>query len=133
MRKGLDQIRAARAYEAARTLVPQERDDFVTMAQNLPVMLQINGLLAGWAFLLVKQKKHPGVGRILGTILSHLRDPALGLQVPAGSPENVFRHWVGSNTRQQPNLSGSDLRRLTAECIAFSAWLKRAAETVRED
>ncbi|MCK6683906.1 MAG: type III-B CRISPR module-associated protein Cmr5 [Thermoanaerobaculia bacterium] len=133
MRKGLDQIRAARAYEAAQTLAPLEKGDFVTMAQNLPAMLQINGLLAGWAFLLVKQKKQPGAGRILGTILSHLRERVLGLRVPVGSPDAVFRHWVGSDSRQQPNLSGSDLRRLTAECIAFSAWLKRAAETVRED
>lgn len=117
-RRSLDQQRAANAYAAA---VPGEGDvDF----QRLPAMLQTNGLLATWAFLLAKKDK----GRAaLDALLRHLRTRA-DLGVPPGTAHEVFRTWVGEPGGDAGGLGGPALRTLTAEALAFSVWLKRAAE-----
>lgn len=115
--RSLDQRRAASAYGYAAT--PTADLDW---AQKLPVMFQINGLLATWAFLLAKGEKP-----LLEALLAYLRTlPELG--VPAGSAESVFLHWVGGPMGASGGAGGSLLRALTAEALAWSVWLKRAAE-----
>jgi hypothetical protein len=85
-------------------------------------MLQINGLLATWAFFLAR-----GETALLDSLLAYLRTLPQ-LQVPAGSAETVFLHWVGGATGASGGIRGPLLRALTAEALAWSAWLKRAAE-----
>lgn len=117
--RSLDQRRAASAYGFAAT-----PDVDLDRAQKLPAMFQINGLLATWAFLLAKKEQD-----VLSPLLQHLRSvmpEAEGMLV--GSPEDVFLHWVGGPGTKSKGLEGNLLRALTAEAIAWSVWLKRAAE-----
>lgn len=115
--KSLDQQRAASAYAYA--AAPNADLDW---AQKLPAMLQINGLLATWAFLLAKSETP-----LLDALLGYLRTlPELA--VPRGDAQSVFLHWVGGATGASGGIGGSLLRALTAEALAWSVWLKRAAE-----
>jgi len=114
----LDQMRAESAYRA----IDELGADALDLARKLPVMLQTNGLLATWAFLLAKKQTHR---RCLDQLLRHLRTRKL---VAAGGDDAmvVFQRWVGTKTGGE--LTGPDLRRLTGEAIDFAVWLKRAAE-----
>lgn len=115
--RSLDQRRAASAY-ATITAAPKK---VAELAIRLPAMLQINGLLATWAFLLSQEGKgNPTPVGALLTYLQSLKD----LKVPVGNAESVFLHWVGGAA----GIGGSLLRALTAEALAWSGWLKRAAE-----
>jgi CRISPR/Cas system CMR-associated protein Cmr5 small subunit len=107
-------LRARRAYAAPTS----ER----TIA--LPAMLQTNGLLSTWAFLLHK-KDHA----LLETLGDHLWEFE-NQQGARPEPLDMFRNWVGEG---EGHLTGARLRRLTAEAIALSAWLKRAAEAAGGD
>lgn len=126
----LDQIRAQRAFEKA-TDVSSPNSKIVTkeylgLARSLPAMFQNNGLLATWAFLLSKKKDNNPFNEILETLLEHFRDPQFSLGTSQTDVVKVFTDdWTG----QQP-LTGSQLMRLTSEAIAFSGWLKRAAEAL---
>lgn len=115
--RSLDQRRAAAAYRAVATAPPGAVD----LARKLPSMLQINGLLATWAFLLPKNPSP------LPFVLRHLQ--SLELDVPAGEDlAAAFLHWVGGGQGGSDGVSGTALRELTAEALAFAGWLKRAAE-----
>jgi CRISPR/Cas system CMR-associated protein Cmr5 small subunit len=118
----LDQIRARRAFESVRGDAGLPRDDFLTLARKLPVMLQTNGLLATWAHLLAKNE--PEHRAALKILTKHFQD--LGLPLAGERPDAVFERWVGS----AQGLSSRELRRWTAEAIEFSVWLKRAAEAL---
>lgn len=125
MRRSFDQIRAERAYSVAASC--QGAEGFKEAAQSFPAMLQTNGLLASVAFLLAKKGKLK-FDRIADAVVSHLKDPTFGLKVGPGSPPlEVFRYWVGSGA-SGPNVTGSELRHLSQEALAFAGWLKRAAE-----
>ena len=53
--QSLEQIRAQHAYaKAAEISISGDKDSFLSLARSLPAMLQGNGLLATWAFLLAK-------------------------------------------------------------------------------
>jgi CRISPR/Cas system CMR-associated protein Cmr5 small subunit len=114
--RSLDQRRAASAYTYAATAADLDR------AQKLPAMLQINGLLATWAFFLSNSETP-----LLDALLGYLRSLP-DLAVPEGSAEAVFLHWVGGPAGASGGIGGSLLRALTAEALAWSVWLKRAAE-----
>ncbi len=116
--RSLDQRRAASAYAYAAS--PAADLDW---AQKLPMMLQINGLLATWAFLLAK-KEH----KLLNALLQHLRTIVPDPEKRADSPEAAFLHWVGGRGSANGGIEGGPLRVLTAEAIGWSVWLKRAAE-----
>lgn len=119
--RSLDQIRAAAAYRA----VASADDKAVDMARRLPSMFQINGMLATWAFLIAKSEKQ---ATPLPALLAHLR-MLPELQVPeTGDPKQVFLHWVGGGRDSADGISGTTLRHLTEEALAFAGWLKRAAE-----
>lgn len=120
--RSLDQRRAASAYGAIATAPPGAVD----LARRLPSMLQANGLLATWAFLLAKERKAPRQTP-LPFLLRHLESREL--DVPAGGDVSAaFLHWVGGGQGANGGVSGTALRELTAEALAFAGWLKRAAE-----
>ncbi|MEW6364128.1 MAG: type III-B CRISPR module-associated protein Cmr5 [Acidobacteriota bacterium] len=121
--KSLDQLRAERAYGTAES--NKGNKDFADLAEKLPTMFQTNGLLATWAFLLAK--KHHDMAQDL---LCYLRTPVLDLKVPAGDDVTVFRRWVG-DLEGATCLTGSELRRLTDEAIAYAGWLKRATQAYK--
>jgi CRISPR/Cas system CMR-associated protein Cmr5 small subunit len=116
--RSLDQSRAASAYAYAAS--PKAEMDW---AQKLPTLLQINGLLATWAFLLGK-KQH----QLLGSLLRHLRSLVPEPEAQGTSAEAAFLYWVGGPGSKGKGLGGEQLRALTAEAIAWAVWLKRAAE-----
>lgn len=113
----LDQRRAASAYAYA-----ARPDAGLDWAQKLPAMFQVNGLLATWAFLLAKDERP-----LLDALTVYLRS-LQELGVPPGNAETVFLHWVGGASGGGGGIDGSLLRGLTAEALAWSVWLKRAAE-----
>ncbi len=122
-----EQERGARAFEAMGTA----DEKTVGLAIRLPALLQVNGLLATWAFLLSKGAREHR--ECLGFLVHHLRQEFPSL-TPAGDAETVFLRWVGARTgaaappaAAEP-LTGPALRQLTAEALAFAGWLKRAAE-----
>ena len=119
--RSLDQLRAASAYAAIET-APKKAAE---MASRLPAMLQINGLLATWAFLLAQEGK--GNPTPVAALLGYLRSLP-HLAVPTGNAGAVFLHWVGGPTGAGSGINGSLLRALTVEALAWSVWLKRAAE-----
>lgn len=125
----LEQIRARRAFakaaEVARPNSGIEAKEYLSLARNLPAMFQNNGLLATWAFMLSKQdKKHFKV--LLKALLDHFRDGQFNLGVANTDEAKVFiEEWTGKTP-----VTGPQLMQLTAEAIAFSGWLKRAAEAL---
>lgn len=124
----LDQLRAHRAFTYVQNL-PGHRSEFLALARKLPFMLHTNGLLATWAHLLAKRKKDPEKDFVLQALSTHLREasPRLGLGIaPAGEAQKVFDRWVDA----RDGLTGLALRKNTAEALAFSVWLKRAAEAL---
>jgi CRISPR/Cas system CMR-associated protein Cmr5 small subunit len=123
----LDQLRAHHAFTYVQGL-QGDRSDFLTLARKLPFMLHTNGLLATWAHLLAKKKAREN-GFVLQALSTHLRAVAarLRLDVPsAGDAHAIFDRWVSS----QGGLTGFALRKNTAEALALSLWLKRAAEAL---
>jgi len=124
----LEQIRAQRAFEKAAAVAQQDyHEKFLSLAQNLPAMFQTNGLLATWAFLLSKSQKNKEHKEALQILLAHFRDGHFNLRV--NNPDIVrvlTEEWTGSTA----TLQGTQLMRLTAEAVAFSGWLKRAAEAL---
>lgn len=106
-----EQLRARRAYSQQHPL--PER------AESLPGMIQVNGLLSTWAFLLSK-----GDHALLNILTEHLWRSENHLDAPP-APRDMFLGWIGDGNGQ---LTGSRLRRLTEEALAFSAWVKRAAQ-----
>jgi CRISPR/Cas system CMR-associated protein Cmr5 small subunit len=125
--KSLDQIRAELAYKKIEE--HQAITGFLSLAQNVPTMLQKNGLLASWAFLQSKSREHAEHRCLINIFMEHLRKSILLLNIPTnGDGLAVFKHWIETEGNGEPNISTSDLRRITDEAIAFSSWLKRAAE-----
>lgn len=122
----LEQIRARHAFAIAAAVAKDNHKDYSGLASNLPAMFQNNGLLATWAFLLKQDKVQHNT--ILNALLEHFQHDHFNL-VAAGplTPRKVFvEHW----THQNRALNGAQLMQLTAEAVAFSGWLKRAAEAL---
>ena len=120
--RSLDQIRAAHAYQA----IAHARNGTREISIKLPTMLQVNGLLATWAHLLAKKTA------VVDDLLEHLRY-FQDLEIPQGEARNVFLHWVGGHQQNRGGLGGPRLRAITAEALAFTVWLKRAAEAWEEN
>ncbi|HEY2292147.1 MAG TPA: type III-B CRISPR module-associated protein Cmr5 [Thermoanaerobaculia bacterium] len=123
----LDQLRAHNAFAYVQNL-GANRSDFLALARKLPFMLHTNGLLATWAHLLAKKKERENV-LVLQALSAHLRAAAsrLGLGIAStGDAWKIFEDWVDA----QHGLTGLALRKSSAEALAFSIWLKRAAEAL---
>jgi CRISPR type III-B/RAMP module-associated protein Cmr5 len=117
-----DQLRARNAFGFVTALTRRAgdngRDAFLGLARQLPVMLQVNGLLATWAHLLAKRGSE--FREVASALTAHLQ--SLGLADP-GTPDQVFSAWL-----QDP--SAMNLRRRTSEAQVYSVWIKRAAEAL---
>jgi CRISPR type III-B/RAMP module-associated protein Cmr5 len=120
MNLNMDQIRAETAYLVAKD---NQKKEFQQSAMKLADMLQTNGLLATWAFLLAKKEKI-----LISSLHSYLMSRFKTLFTD-DSPEdfassiNRFEIWIGQN-----GLSSLQLRQLTSEAIEFAGWLKRAVK-----
>ena len=119
MLKNMNKIRARESFTFVKNN-PNESD----LMKKLPVMFQVNGLLAGFAFLL-KGESHKKVA-------THLLEYLVGVHmlenIDASDPGNVFADWVGDG-----GLETIELFELTEEIIKYSTWLKRAAEALTEN
>ncbi len=126
MNQNLMQIRTAHAFEEAAQHANDEK--FLALAQELPMMFQMNGFLATWAFLLAKKKEEHQ--KTLTALLRHFQEPRLNLPLPHNhnDPHALFLRWIGEREGVEP-LSTVELQRLTEEAIEFAGWLKRAAKT----
>lgn len=125
-----ERLRAANAFSVVSAGGLDKRDRFLVLARELPAMLQTNGLLASWAFLLAKgEEHHLAAARALA---AHLRSAGLVAEDAPANPEDLLvDRWLGAgNLAGQSGLSGLELRRLTSEAILYAAWLKRAAEAL---
>jgi CRISPR/Cas system CMR-associated protein Cmr5 small subunit len=125
----LQQLRAQHAFAFVQGY-RGDRNDFLGLARTLPVMLQTNGLLATWAHLLAKAKKDEEYREALKALLEHFRAAPLRLVPDHGDAGKVF---TGLWNAPASAASGAQLRRLTAEAIAFAVWLKRAAEALLDE
>lgn len=116
----LEQTRAQHAFEAA----AGKNAEFLNLARGLPQMLQTNGLLATWAFLLAKgESSHLA---LLRSLASHLRSEGIGLVREPDAKRLLTSEWT------DPRTGPAQLQRLTAEVIAFAGWLKRASEALSD-
>jgi CRISPR type III-B/RAMP module-associated protein Cmr5 len=124
----LEQVRARHAFGHIAPLAKQEdlRGDLLTLARRLPEMLQTNGLLAAWAYLLAKQDREPAREKLERALREHLSHEAIGLGGLVAKLEGIF----SSENGDRRGLAGPELRRLTAEAVVYSGWLKRAAEAL---
>ena len=83
-------------------------------------MLQNNGLLATWAFLLAKDRtEHQKVWDALFDHFSATLPMSENLNV-----QNIFTELFTSETK----MNGHKLRQFTEEALKYSGWLKRGAE-----
>jgi CRISPR type III-B/RAMP module-associated protein Cmr5 len=114
-----DQIRAADAWAAVTAW--GANSDKRNLCEKLPAMLITNGLPATWAFLCAK----PDRIELAQTVLRYLQQP----YVPSVIRNMAANYQKADDAYRGWNLSMSiDLRTLTDEIIAYSIWLKRAAE-----
>jgi hypothetical protein len=130
----LEQKRAQEAFRVAGSAVEGGgADNFLSYARALPAMLQTNGLLASWAYLLIKSGKgEKGAKLLLASLVARLETRVAGKRAaalwPGGKPEGFL--GIGGPDTQAPALSGAELRTLTSEAIQSAVWLKRAAEAL---
>ncbi len=123
----LEQERAAFAFTNVK---PNSKlNGFASAAKNLPAMIQSNGLLATWAFLLAKEKKSP-THKKLADILTEYYKTFL----PEYELNDITRHtFFTEHLTKDGTRVAQNLMKLTAEAIAISGWIKRAAEALCEE
>lgn len=119
----LEQKRAEKAYLCIKEILDgypegdSYRTNYASLAQGLNQMILVNGL---------------------GSTLAFLRAKAKGKDESESHHQRLYHHlntWVGTRIYGNGDLlnyivtkSSNDLRRATAEAIAFSVWLRRCAE-----
>jgi CRISPR/Cas system CMR-associated protein Cmr5 small subunit len=120
----LEQIRAQHAFEAA----AGKDADFLNLARSLPQMLQTNGLLGTWAFLLARARKERSHADVLRALADHLRSEAIALiGERAVDPKSVLlTEWT------KPEVGSGLLQDVAAEALSYAGWLKRAAEALSD-
>src|SRR4051794_12285404 len=106
----LEQRRARRAYA-----VLTESPDLSEWTDRLPIMLQTNGLLATWAYLL-SGHDDPSAGALLRTLCEHLWQFENG-QGSAPAARTMFLTWVGEGTG---HLTAQRMMHLTDEALALA-------------
>jgi CRISPR type III-B/RAMP module-associated protein Cmr5 len=119
----LEQIRARNAFAAAACKEPE----FLNLARSLPQMLQTNGLLGTWAFLLAKAGREPSHAAVLNALATHLRSEGIELiGERAVAKSLLLTEWT------RPDASTDLLQDVAAETLAYAGWLKRAAEALSD-
>ena len=123
-----EQLRASAAYrEVSARSGERYFPEFVQRSKNLPVMLRTNGLLATWGFLCAKERDEADRRACLEILQAHLTSRLPNVGSADANAKDVFRRWIGQSDGVGA-LSSAELRALTDEAIAFSGWIKRAAE-----
>jgi CRISPR type III-B/RAMP module-associated protein Cmr5 len=119
--KNLDQIRAANALNAAAGNTFKGVNDG-GIVKKIPTMIRENGFLGALAFACEKDKKgEPKNGdhhKVFEVILQHLKDPHVAvIKMDGSSVDALMTHVVAQ--------SSVKLREITAESIAYLAYLRR--------
>lgn len=119
--KSLDQIRAAHALESSNGIGAGQRGG--DAISGFPTMVKTDGLLAALAFAVewkdqrAGRRKHEGEFSIANAIASHLRAPEIGI-VQARDADQLVSELADAK-------DASQLRRATAEALAYLNFLKR--------
>ena len=127
--KNFEQIRAKNALNVARAVVAEierehsdekkreeEKKSFSSACKKVPTMVLDNGILAAAAFALEKNGKYADV---FAAVVAHLADPEIALLDRKMPLENFIDHLAG--------VSSDELRRITAEAMAYLNYLRRFA------
>jgi CRISPR/Cas system CMR-associated protein Cmr5 small subunit len=118
--KSLAQIRAENALRSSRTkeMLGQKGGDALS---GFPVLIKTAGLLAAGAFAVEVNKdgqpKQKGARLIMDAIAQHLSSPGVRI-CDAASARDLVEELAAAK-------DSSQLRRATAEAIAFLSYLKR--------
>lgn len=115
--QNLQQLRAEHAFSFMKDHYGDK--DLENIIMKLPVMFQTNGLLATWAFLLVKKSYD-----VLNNLQNHLQSVPSCEVEPNSTSENIFNVWI------QDDFNFDRYCPLINELIAYSSWLKRASEAL---
>lgn len=121
--KNLDQIRASNALSAANSHTFKGVNDG-GIVKKIPTMIRENGFLGALAFACEKGKenkpKNGDHNKVFEVILQHLKDPQVAvIKMEGTSADALMAHVVAQ--------SSAKLREITAESIAYLAYLRRFA------
>ena len=130
----LEQLRAKNAFAfmtKQKEKGHKKREKIGQIAKKLPVLFQSNGLLAGAAYLFSQRKKRAEGDEyhiFLANIHDHLKNEAFSFGLIGADLQDVFtEQWLDKGFGTAP------MRDITKEIVAYSGWLKRAAETFLQD
>lgn len=123
--RNLAQIRGKNAFAAARGQAFPGREGG-EVAKKVPALIVSDGLLATLAFAIDKGGGHAAVFR---AVLAHLRDPGIADPTAKGVGEGDLAAWFDALA----GASAADLRRATAEALAYLAFLRRFAKREKDD
>ena len=124
MRRTIEQDRARAAWAAVGSVPETTLSKYHPLAQGAPVAVHTAGLGQAVAFWL--SRKRPETDALLGHLAAWLLRPG-----QADRPDPSKRG--GDLMEAVQNGSGDDYRRLTAEALAYLAWLKRFAAAKADD
>jgi CRISPR/Cas system CMR-associated protein Cmr5 small subunit len=113
--KNLEQIRAAHAPGVAKETKKAD-------VNKIPAMIMTNGLLAATAFANEEDgAKRPEMAAVMNGVARHLANDAHGMPVLKGvaNAQQMLEKLTGADS--------ADLRRATAEALAFVGYVKRFA------
>ena len=117
MPRTIEQDRARAAWEAVETLPPDALAKYAPVVQGAPVAIHTAGLGQAVAFWLSRGK--PEYEALLDHLAGWLLRPDGGGPDPSKRGRDLMTAIHGG--------SGERYRRLTAEALAYLAWLKRFA------
>lgn len=114
--KNFEQIRAKNALAKAQN-IGKGGGGGDNVAKKVPVMIIDNGILAAAAFAL--ENNGNGYADVFDAVVAHLADKEIALLDRKMSLENFIDHLSG--------VSSDELRRITAEAMAYLNYLRRFA------
>jgi len=114
----LDQRRAKHAWNAIKSLKPEEQQEYAREARKLPIRIMTAGLGQALAFIFAKAKNKK---RSFEKLLEHLTEWVINeCQIPAKKQNSLIESIIEGD----PDF----LRRATDEVLAYLVWLNRFAE-----
>ena len=114
--KNFEQIRARNAL-SAKNNIGKGAGDGENVAKKVPVLILDNGIIATVAFALENSGK--GYVDVFDAVISHLADAEIGLLENRLRLEDFFSFLS--------EISADELRRITAETMAYLNYLRRFA------
>lgn len=131
-RQTLDQRRAADAWSKIDEIFKNDkfREDYTGEAHKLPVRIMASGLGQALVFLFAKQKKKPGLERLLSDLSNWVLKERIidsAIVVPIQKNPDLLRAIV------DPAADSEFLRWATDETLAYLQWINRFAEGLGGD